>query len=224
MKSALLFHWRWLILLNLGCCGFFGALSFVGSQLLRISFFATYYHLMPLMSVMFLTIYAFYATTTYRNLALSMGCRRRDYFWASQAAYVISALLCVGVTWLTGALPELLGMDYAVFSHGTGGLFSGRPVYCSGHYLLFLLAVCLLVQPVGGAMGCLYFKSKAWAGVFLSVVSLFGIAATVISLFVFDGSLHIPAFIPRIILGALGVSCAVGEVWYWHSNKKAVVV
>lgn len=222
MKSALLFQWRWLIRINLACCGIFALMSYIGSQCLKISFLAQYYHLMPLLCSIFLVIYAFGGTTTYRNLALSMGCRRRDYFWATQAAYVCSALLSVALVWLTGALPGLLGMDYAVFSEGVE-LFSGKPLYCQGTYLVFTLVIYLLIQPVGGAMGGLYFRHRVTAGVFLAAVIIVSCVGTIITLFVMDGTLHIPAFIPWVILGVLGAACAFCEVWFWRSNGKAVV-
>jgi len=99
----------------------------------------------------------------------------------------------------------------------------GMPAYIQPAQVLFLLAVSLLLQPIGAALGGLYGRSKVWATVLLVIVILLGIAGTVLMLFVNGGELSLPPAVPVGLLCVLTVIGAVSEVCFWRSNAKTIV-
>lgn len=223
MKGARWFLWDIYVKIILGSTAVISVLSLAASQLVRIEYLATYYYMLPMMVVIFMAIYSFNLTIPSRNMALSFNCRRADFFWTSQAAFVVTDVVSILIVWLTGNLPRLLGWGYAFLEESR--LVNGAPLYAEPGVCLFLLAVCLLLQPVGAAAGCLYGKSKVGATVFIIIVMLLGMVGTVILLFVGDGTIpeHIMRLIGGVTLAVLGVLCALCEVYYYRSNAKAVV-
>lgn len=222
MKGARWFLWDIYIKVILATTAVISVLSLIG-QTARIAFFASYYYMLPMMIVIFMAIYSFSLTIPSRNMALSFNCRRTDFFWESQIAFVVTDAVSILIVWLTGILPRLLGCGYAFSEEGT--FMNGAPLYAEPGACLFLLAVCLLLQPIGAAAGCLYDKSKVWATVFIIIVMLLGMGGTVVLLFASDGT--IPEEITRLICGVmlavLGVLCAGCEVYYYRANARAVV-
>lgn len=221
MKAALRYLWSTYISTCLAALGVVALISLAGSQVLKIRIMATYYYMLPMMTVIFVIIFSFNVTTIYRNMALSMNCLRRHFFWACQLAFVITALGGIAIVWLAGALPALTGMGYVV-SDGSPAL-SGTPFFTRPGPLLFLLAVSLFLQPMGAALGGLYGMSKAWAMVCLMIVVLLGIAGTVLLLFVSDGTVVLPPAVTAGFLTGMAVICGVCEVYFWRSNAKTVV-
>lgn len=222
MKGALRYLWDTYISTSLAAVGTFALISLVGSPVLKVEFFASYYYMMPMILLIFVIIFAFNVTTIFRNMALSMNCLRRHYFWACQVSFTAVALLGTAIVWLTGILPGLTGIGYPVQEHG-GMMLSGVPAYVEPAQLLFLLAVSLLLQPTGAALGGLYGRSKVWATVLLVIIILLGIAGTVLMLFVNGGEVSLPAAVPVGFLCVLTVIGAVSEVYFWRSNAKTIV-
>lgn len=222
MKGALRYLFDNYVRTSLAAVGTFALLSLVGSPVLKIEFFSSYYYMMPMILVIFTVIFSFNITTIYRNMALSMNCLRRHFFRACQLAFAAVALAGLVIVWLTGALPELLGIGYP-WQEGGALSLAGKPAYVQPVQLLFLLAVVLLLQPIGAALGGLYGRSKAWATVLLVIVILLGIAGTVLMLFANDGTLALPSAVPAGLLCALTAICAGCEVYFWRSNAKTVV-
>lgn len=222
MKGALRYLWDVYISPSLGAVGSFALIALVGSPVLNIQFFGSYYYMLPMILLIFVIIFAFNISTIFRNMALSMNCLRRHFFWGCQAAFIAVALAGTAIVWLAGALPELTGIGYPVQEHG-GMMLAGMPAYIQPVQLLFLLAVSLLLQPTGAALGGLYGKSKVWATVLLVIVILLGIAGTVLMLFVNGGELSLPPAVPIGLLCALTVIGAVSEVYFWRSNAKTIV-
>lgn len=222
MKGALRYLWDVYISTSLASVGTFGLIALVGSPVLKIEFFDSYYYMMPMILVIFVIIFAFNISTIFRNMALSMNCLRRHFFWGCQVSFLAVALAGTAIVWLTGALPELTGIGYPWTGEHAITL-SGRPAYIEPAQLLFLLAVVLLLQPIGAALGGLYGKSKVWATVLLIIIILLGIGATVLMLFVNNGELSLPPAVPIGLLCALAVIGAVCEVYFWRSNAKTIV-
>lgn len=220
MKGALRYLWDVYISTSLAAVGSFALISLVGSPVLNIQFFGSYYYMLPMILLIFVIIFSFNISTIFRNMALSMNCLRRNFFWACQAAFAAVALAGTAIVWLAGALPDLTGIGYPWQESGP---LSGMPVYIQPAQLLFLLAVSLLLQPTGAALGGLYGKSKVWATVLLIIVILLGIAGTVLMLFVNGGELSLPPAVPVGLLCALTVTGAVSEVCFWRSNAKTIV-
>lgn len=225
MKGARWFLWDIYMKIILASTGVMSALSLAVSQAVRIEYFAAYYYMLPMMVVMFMAIYSFNLTIAPRNMALSMNCRRADFFWTSQAAFVVTDVVCILIVWLAGNLPGLLGWGYAFSDSEKYTFINGAPLYAGPGMCLFLLAVCLFLQPIGAAAGCLYDKHKALATVFIIIVVFLGMVGTVILLLVGDGSIpkNIMRTIGGVTLAVLGVLCALCEVHYYRSNARAVV-
>lgn len=220
MKGALRYLWDVYISTSLAAVGSFALISLVGSPVLKVEFFGSYYYMLPMILLIFVIIFSFNISTIFRNMALSMNCLRRHFFWGCQAAFVAVALAGTALVWLAGTLPGLTGIGYPVQE---SGLMSGMPAYIQPVQLLFLLAVSLLLQPTGAALGGLYGRSKVWATVLLIIVILLGIAGTVLMLFVNGGELSLPPAVPIGLLCALAVIGAVSEVYFWRSNAKTIV-
>lgn len=220
MKNALRYLWDVYISTSLAAVGGFALISLVGSPVLKVEFFGSYYYMLPMILLIFVIIFSFNISTIFRNMALSMNCLRRTFFWGCQAAFAVVALLGTAIVWLAGALPELTGIGYPWQESGP---LSGMPAYIQPAQLLFMLAVSLLLQPTGAALGGLYGKSKVWAVILLIVVVFLGMVGTVLMLFVNGGKLSLPPAVPVGLLCALTVLGAVSEVYFWRSNAKTVV-
>ena len=223
MKNALRYLWYTYISTALVAVGGFALISLIGSPILKVEFFGSYYYMLPMILVIFTIIFAFNLSTIFRNMALSMNCLRKHFFWGCQVSFLVVALVGTAIVWLAGELPGLAGIGYAVQEGDPALALAGRPAYVQPVQLLFLLAVSLLIQPVGAAMGGLYGKSKVWAMVLLLVVTLLGIAATMLMLFANNGDFSLPPAVPVSLLAALAVMAAACEVYFWRSNNKAIV-
>ena len=222
MKGALRYLWSTYISTSLAAVGTFALISLVGSPVLNIQFFASYFYMLPMILLIFVIIFAFNITTIFRNMALSMNCLRRHFFWGCQAAFVAVALAGTAIIWLAGVLPDLVGFGYAM-QERNNPISGGMPAYIQPAQLVFLLAVTLFIQPAGAALGGLYGKSKVWAVVLLVAVVLLGIVGTVLMLFVNGGVLSLSPVVPVGLLCVLTVVGAGSEAYFWNSNMKAVV-
>ncbi len=118
--------------------------------------FASYYGAFPLFVLLVLFIFGFSLCGSGLNLALSMGARRRDFFWALQGAMAV----CAGAGWLLqlalALLPALAGWR-ADGGWGIIGLFRGAAL------ALFPVA-CLAILVLGCVGGLLCTRSKVWGG------------------------------------------------------------
>ena len=138
-------------------------------------------------------------------------------------SFLAVALLGTAIIWLTGALPELTGIGYAIPEGEHAVMLAGKPAYIQPGQLLFTLAVSLLLQPIGAALGGLYGRSKVWATILLITVILLGIGGTVLMLFVNSGTVSLPPAVPASLLCTLAVIGVVSEVYFWRSNAKTIV-
>lgn len=221
MIRALRFLWDLYIKVILGSIGVFAVISLALAQWAHIEFFAMYYHMLPIFIVIFMVVFSFNLTILYRNVALSFNCRRADFFWGSQAGFVLTALGSNAIVYLAGALPRLLGQAY--YFREEGHFLNGAPIFIQPHMALFLLAASLLLQPAGAAAGCLYEKHKVLSTVFLVVSMLLCIAATALLMFIEDGTLDFGPTVMGGMLAVLAVLCAGCEVFFWRENLRTVV-
>lgn len=223
MKGAYQFLWEMYVKITLGSTAVIAVLALVVNQTLRVQYLATYYYMLPMMFIIFVSIYSFNLTILPRNMALSMNCRRADFFWASQLAFAVTDVVSVLIVWLAGVAPKALGWEYA--SLGESHFVHDAPVFADPAFCLYLLAVCLFLQPIGAAAGCLYERHKVAATIFVIVVMLLGVIGTVLLMFVSDGS--IPEAIVRTIggvsLAAVAVIGLLSDVYFYRTNAKAVV-
>lgn len=223
MKNALRYLWDTYISTSLLAVGTFSLIALVGSPVLGIQLFSSYYYMLPMIQTIFIIVFSFNLSTIFRNMALSMNCLRRHFFWGCQVSFLVVALAGTAIVWLAGVLPELTGIGYVFLEEEPALALAGKPAYTEPVQLLFLLAVTLLLQPIGAALGGLYGKSKAWAMVLLLTVTLLGIGATLVMLFTNNGHFSLPPAVPAGLLCTLTVFCAACEVYFWRSNAKTIV-
>lgn len=222
MKKALLFLWDHYVSTILWVNLVLGVLVLGLNALApQVEFFSVYLMMYPLFPIIFLMIYGYTLTTLYRNMALSFQCRRTDLFWGSQIAFLVTGLGCAALVALMGyACSQLIDLSAlaAEDSFFTNGILWAKP-----SALPFLLVLGLCLQPMGAALGSLYEKHKVLTTVFLVVFMLLSVAATVVTMFVGDGSIVLPQ---GVLLGACGffvVLSLVCEALYYRSNRNAVV-
>ena len=222
MKQALLFLWDRYISQTLYANLVLGVLV-VGINYLfpQTSLFATYLTMYPMFPIIFLMIFGYTLTTLHRNMALSFQCRRTDFFWGSQIAFLVTGLGCaVIVAVMSFACEHLLDLSAMAASDSflENGILWAKP-----EAVPVLLVIGLCLQPMGAALGCLYEKHRILTTVLLVVFLLLAVASTVVSLFVADGTLPISK---NVVLGVCAffiVLALVCEVVYYRSNRNAVV-
>lgn len=219
MSRALRYLLRSYALPVVGSSAAVSAVALVLSQGLHLNFADSYYEMLPIFGVIFMSIFGFSLTTAYQQMALTMNCRRRDFFAASQLLFLGCSVVCMLLTALAGVLPELLGMGYA-----PSELFDTvRPLYAAPGSWPVLFLLYWLLQPVGAALGALYGHHKVWAVSLFVLIMLLCVVAVVLLLFVQDGTLHIgmlPVFVFCGVLAVIAVAC---EIYYGSANAKAVV-
>lgn len=222
MKQALLFLWEWYISMILRVNLVLGVLVVALNYLFpQTEYFSVYLVMYPLFPIIFLLIYGYNLSILWRNMVLSFQCRRTDFFWASQMAFLVTGLGCILLTVAMGYacnqfldLPAMAARETILRGGIIWGRLSAAPV---------LLVVGLALQPIGAAMGSVYEKHKIITTVILILLLLLGVAATVVCMFLSDGTLTIAR---PIILGTCAVFIVlalVGEIIYYRSNQKAVV-
>ena len=123
--------------------------------------FETYFSTLPMVLLVILYILSFALCTSSMNLALSLGARRRDFFWAVQGVLVVYTGFCWAAQVLLAALPQLGGW----IEEGRWTLI--RAFY--GGTLWVFPLVCLTILVLGCLGGLVSAKSKVWGAVILSV-------------------------------------------------------
>lgn len=93
--------------------------------------------------VTMITIVAFSQTTAMFDLALSMGCRRKIYYWANLTTVFLEGLFCLGVVVLLGRLETWMFAD-EIAAAGVKEFLSGVERY-GVPAILALCAVCNLL-------------------------------------------------------------------------------
>lgn len=222
MKQALLFLWDRYISQTLYANLVLGVLV-VGINYLfpQVTFFATYLMMYPMFPIIFLMIFGYTLTTLYRNMALSFQCRRTDFFWGSQVAFLVTGLGCAAiVAVMSFACEHLLDLSTMAASDSffENGIFWAKP---GAVPVLLVIGLCL--QPMGAVLGSLYEKHRIITSVLLVVFLLLAVISTVVSLFVADGTLPISK---NVILGVCAffiVLALICEMVYYRSNRNAVV-
>lgn len=223
MGKALRYLLRVYVLTTVGSMAAIAAIAVAGTYLFRVEMFAMYYAMLPMFAIIFLVIYGFTLTTQYQRTALTFGCRRADYFWAAQAAFLLCASAVAAVMALAGWLPSLLPGGYYI---GEDAAFlgpDGVPVWFALPALGTLGLLMLLLQPMGAAMGALYGRSKGWGTACLIVVMLVMTALSAVSLFVMDGTIPISGGVVAGVLAGVAGAALLCDFYFYRSNARAVV-
>lgn len=222
MKQALLFLWDRYISQTLYANLVLGVLV-VGINYLfpQVTFFATYLMMYPMFPIIFLMIFGYTLTTLYRNMALSFQCRRTDFFWGSQIAFLVTGLGCAAIMAVMAyAANQLLDLTNLAASDT---FFQNGILWAKPGAVPVLLVIGLCLQPMGAVLGSLYEKHRIITSVLLVVFLLLAVISTVVSLFVADGTLPISK---NVILGVCAffiVLALICEMVYYRSNRNAVV-
>lgn len=222
MKQALLFLWDQYISTILKVNLVLGLLILGINYLFpQTIFFATYLMMYPMFPIIFLMIYGYTLTTLYRNMALSFQCRRTDFFWGSQIAFLATGLGCAAIMAVMAFVCEHL-LDLSVMA-AQDSLFQNGILWANPGAVPVLLVIGLCLQPIGAALGSLYEKHKILTTVLLVVFLILATASTVVSLFVADGTLPISRTVILWVCAGFVVLALGSEILYYRSNRNAVV-
>ena len=226
VRFLLQFTW-----VNLGAIFGFAAIVIAGCYVtgvpesLRTSnLFETYYSMFPTMILLCLFLYAFSLCTNNLNLGLSMGARRRDFFWAIQGNMAFYAVICWGLQLFMSAFPALANWEVRE-RWELLNLFGGR-------VWVFPL-VCMALMVLGCLSGLVMVKSKI-AGTILVTVSIFVmIFATVFMMlsadtgvmdYLLDTEWGWPwTTLPKAMLAVLAAGAVGGELLIWCVIQRYVV-
>lgn len=226
VRFLLQFTW-----VNLGAIFGFAAIIIAGCYATGIphdldtsNLFETYYSMFPTMILLCLFLYAFSLCTNNLNLGLSMGARRRDFFWAIQGNMAFYAVICWGLQLFMSAFPALANWEVRE-RWELLNLFGGR-------VWVFPL-VCMALMVLGCLSGLVMVKSKI-AGTILVTVSIFVmIFATVFMMlsadtgvmdYLLDTEWGWPwTTLPKAMLAVLAAGAVGGELLIWCVIQRYVV-
>ncbi len=226
VRFLLQFTW-----VNLGAIFGFAAIIIAGCYATGIphdldtsNLFETYYSMFPTMILLCLFLYAFSLCTNNLNLGLSMGARRRDFFWAIQGNMAFYAVICWGLQLFMSAFPALANWEVRE-RWELLNLFGGR-------VWVFPL-VCMALMVLGCLSGLVMVKSKI-AGTILVTVSIFVmIFATVFMMlsadtgvmdYLLDTEWGWPwTTLPKAMLAVLAAGAVGGELLIWRVIQRYVV-
>lgn len=226
VRFLLQFTW-----VNLGAIFGFAAIIIAGCYATGIphdldtsNLFETYYSMFPTMILLCMFLYAFSLCTNNLNLGLSMGARRRDFFWAIQGNMAFYAVICWGLQLFMSAFPALANWEVRE-RWELLNLFGGR-------VWVFPL-VCMALMVLGCLSGLVMVKSKI-AGTILVTVSIFVmIFATVFMMlsadtgvmdYLLDTEWGWPwTTLPKAMLAVLAAGAVGGELLIWCVIQRYVV-
>ena len=172
-----------------------------------------YYGMYPFMYLLIIFIVNFGWCTANLNLALSYGCRRRDFFRGIHLQILIYTLFGFGLNQIMLAIPRLGGWvndDLILMS-----LFH----FSFPFYALLTAALVLL----GCMLGPLYMRSKIIAAVLMVIIMLSGTASVVALMFLSDDPHHTWGILPSILTGVLILVCLISEFLLYRFVHKATV-
>lgn len=220
MKRTFRFLWMcsWPNLVTLAG---FAVVIVLGSSLTGVpqgadNIFATYFSAFPFMELMVLYAVSFALCTTNLNLAVSFGCRRRDFFWGYQGMLAVYT----GISWLLKEgmyrLPTALG-----WSQGSRLGEMAQMMNLRG--LLFpALALCLLA--LGAVSGLIFARSKVWGTVVIVAAVVLGMG--VFFLFMILNLTEHSALLGRlaaVTLAVMAAAFAAAEVFLWRFTGRYCV-
>ena len=226
VRFLLQFTW-----VNLGAIFGFAAIIIAGCYATGIphdldtsNLFETYYSMFPTMILLCMFLYAFSLCTNNLNLGLSMGARRRDFFWAIQGNMAFYAVICWGLQLFMSAFPALANWEVRE-RWELLNLFGGR-------VWVFPL-VCMVLMVLGCLSGLVMVKSKI-AGTILVTISIFvTIFATVFMMlsadtgvmdYLLDTEWGWPwTTLPKAMLAVLAAGAVGGELLIWCVIQRYVV-
>ena len=226
VRFLLQFTW-----VNLGAIFGFAAIIIAGCYATGIPYdldtsnlFETYYSMFPTMILLCLFLYAFSLCTNNLNLGLSMGARRRDFFWAIQGNMAFYAVICWVLQLFMSAFPAMANWEvrkrWALLD-----LFDGRA-------WMFPL-VCMVLMVLGCLSGMVVVKNKALGGILVTLSVFVMIGVTVFMILSADTGIMdylldtewgwLWTTLPKAMLAVLAAGAVGGELLIWRVIQRYVV-
>lgn len=185
----------------------------LGEEGIFLTYFAGTFMYAPL----FLYLYSYALATTYLNIALSMGARRRDYFLALQGCFVF----CVAAGWLITVLVS----SVPVLGRWTNDSILitcsalGDPV----RFWCYPFA-CLGLMVLGCLTGQLFSCSRLW-GTVMIIVCILGLAGGLVWLMVdsFTAAAAGAAGVNAAIAASALILTGIGDFILWRIMRNYTV-
>lgn len=206
---------------NLATLAGFAVVIVLGASLTGVpqgadNIFATYFPAFPFMELMVLYAVSFALCTTNLNLAVSFGCRRRDFFWGYQGMLAVYT----GISWLLKEgmyrLPAALGWPQGSRLDEMAQMMNLRGI------LFPALALCLLA--LGAVSGLVFARSKVWGTVVIVAAAVLGMG--VFFLFMILNLTEHSALLGRlatVTLAVMAAAFAAAEVFLWRFTGRYCV-
>ena len=186
--------------------------------------FETYYAMFPTMILLCLFLFAFAMCTSSLNLGLSMGARRRDFFWAIQGNMAFYAVVCWGLQLFMSAFPALAGWEvrdkWALLD-----LYGGR--------VWAFPLVCLVLMVLGCLSGMVLVKNKVLGGILVTLSIFVMIFVSVFMILSADTGIMnylmetewgwLWTTLPKVMAAVLAAGAVAGEFLIWRVTQRCVV-
>lgn len=216
---------------NLGAIFGFAAIVIVGCYATGVpdnpsvgNLFETYYAMFPTMILLCLFLYAFAMCTNNLNMGLSMGARRRDFFWAVQGNMAFYAVVCWGLQLFMSAFPALANWEirdkWALLD-----LFDDR--------VWAFPLVCMVLMVLGCLSGMVVVKNKVLGAILVALSVFVMIGVTVFMILSADTGIMdylmetewgwLWTTLPRMMIAVLAVGAVGGEFLIWRTIQRYIV-
>lgn len=186
--------------------------------------FETYYAMFPTMILLCLFLYAFAMCTNNLNMGLSMGARRKDFFWAVQVNMAFYAVICWGLQLFMSAFPVLANWEirdkWALLD-----LFDGR--------VWAFPLVCMVLMVLGCLSGMVVVKNKVLGAILVTLSVFVMIGVTVFMTLSADTGIMdylaetewgwLWTTLPRMMIAVLAVGAVGGEFLIWRTIQRYIV-
>ena len=216
---------------NLGAIFGFAAIVIVGCYATGITdgssdynFFASYYAMLPTFILLCLFLYAFALCTNNLNLGLSMGARRKDFFWAIQEIILFYTVVCWALHWVLSVLPSAAGWADQR-SLPLLRLYSGKvwffPLLCVVLLVLGCLGGLLMARHRMLATLVIIFACLAMTGV--TVFMLLSTNAGIMAYLTETGWGWLFTTLSKILIAVLAIAVVGGEFLMWRAIQRYTV-
>ena len=190
----------------------------------RYTIFEIYYSMSPFIILLFLFLYAFALCTNNLNLGMSMGARRKDFFWAIQGIILFYTVVCWALQRFLTGLPAAAGW-------ADRDRWSLLMLY-SGKFWTFPL-LCIVLLVLGCLVGLLMVRHRMLAAFLLVFVCLAASGGTAFMLIVTDTRMvtvltgdgwgWLFTTLPKILPVVLAATVAGGEFLMWRAIRNYTV-
>ena len=179
--------------------------------------FQTYFSCFPLMMLLIIYMYTFSLCTSSLNLGLSMGGRRRDFFWAIQGILLLYAAVCWAIQLLMSSLPWLGNWNEP-------GRWSSLMSF--GGSLWVFPALCVIIGVLGCVSGLIFARSRVLGTLVITAAMLLGVVGVAVLLLNGEFSFFERgpwAVLPAVLLGGTAIAALLCEGVIWRTVRRFIV-